>query len=463
MKKKLVILGAAALTAAAAVPALAFENEFHGMYKFMGYETNIFNGVAANLKDNAGSGWYAEQRARLQYIAKANDDLKLVTHFELDSRFGGKDTTTGYLGTSSGNDGGNLDADQLTLETKNVYLDFNCPITGTNVKAGLQPWADSYQSLFLLADMTGLYATKKFGAATGSLGWFRFDDNTAGSDKPGNVTADLIVVDGKFALNKDVTLGASYYNVQDDTVARAARPATTNPLTGVVTPAVPGITKATGYEILHMVGVNADIKAGPATIKPFAAYQFGEVNDNGDINAFGLGVVGNVKTGPSGKVNFAAVYLSGDDNTSGDQDGWQNVADAQTYFNAANMWLIVPSGQAINSLNSVLGRDLNTGNRGLMGVFAGYDGTVGKMFYNANIGYAQTAEERTGEDGTIGTEINAQVGYKLYDNLSISAAAAYAFIGDDLVNSNNFTGVSGGNNVDNDDPWLINTQLSYAF
>jgi len=437
MKKKLVILGAAALTAAAAVPALAFENEFHGMYKFMGYESNVFNGVNAKLRDNAGSGWHAEQRARLQYIAKANDDLKLVTHFELDSRFGGKDTTTPYLG--AGNDGGNLDADQLTLETKNVYLDFNCPITGTNVKVGLQPWADSYQSLFLLADMTGINATKKFGAATGSLAWFRFDDNTSGADKAGNLTADLIVLDGKFAMNKDITLGASYYNVQNDT--------------GTTSPA---------YEILHMVGVNADIKAGPATIKPFAAYQFGEVNGNGDINAFGLGVVGNVKTGPSGKVNFAAVYLSGDDNTSGDQDGWQNVADAQTYFNAANMWLIVPTGQGINSLTSVIGRDLNNNNRGLMGLFAGYDGTVGKVFYNANLGYAQTAEERTGEDGTIGTEINAQVGYKLFDNLSVSAAAAYAMLGD------NIAGTPGSNTFTNsptkiDDPWMLNTQLSYAF
>jgi len=444
MKKKLVILGAAALTAAAAVPALAFENEFHGMYKFMGYESNIFNGVTSPglVKKDAASGWFAEQRARLQYIAKASDDLKLVTHFELDSRFGGKDTTTPYLGAN--NDAGNLDADQLTLETKSVYLDFNCPITGTNVKAGLQPWADSYQSLFLLADMTGLQATKKFNAVTANLGWFRFDDNTTGTSKAGDLTADLIVVDGKFALNKDVTLGASYYVVQNDTK-------TTTP----------------NYEILHMLGVNADIKAGAATIKPFAAYQFGEVNNSQDIAAFGLGVVGNVKTGTSGKVNFAAVYLSGDDNNNGstvvsDQDGWQNVTDATTYFNAANMWLIIPSGQAINSLNSVIGRDLNVGDRGLMGLFVGYDGTVGKVFYNANLGYAATAEERAGEDGSIGTEINAQVGYKLFDNMSVSAAGAYAFLGDGLTGNTAAKRIGYGA-ADADDSWMLNTQLSYTF
>ena len=218
-KKTVAIAAAAGALAAISVPAMALENEFHGMYKFMGYQSNFFEGTTLSptqasslLRNNSHSGWTAEQRARLQYTAKANADLKLVTHFELDTRFGG--IREGYKGTT-GNDGGNIDADALTLEIKSIYLDFNCPITGTNVKAGLQPWADSYQSLFLLADMTGVHATKKFGPATASLGWFRFDDNTAAASLrgPGKETADLIVVDGKFAINKDFTVGASYYNV----------------------------------------------------------------------------------------------------------------------------------------------------------------------------------------------------------------------------------------------------------
>ncbi|MFZ2950626.1 MAG: hypothetical protein WA003_14215, partial [Desulfuromonadaceae bacterium] len=261
-KKTVAIAAAAGALAAISVPAMALENEFHGMYKVFGYQSNFFNGATQGFSADPKSGFYAEQRARLQYTAKANADLKLVTHFELDSRFGGKATPTGaitstnagYLGTATGNDAGNIDADQLTLETKSIYLDFNCPITGTNVKAGLQPWADSYQSLFLLADMTGANATKKFGPATGSLAWFRFDDNTATAAQVGKLTADLLVVDGKYAINKDMTVGASYYNIQNDT----------------------GLTATAAFEMLHMVGVNADIKVGPASIKPFAAFQFGD-------------------------------------------------------------------------------------------------------------------------------------------------------------------------------------------
>lgn len=443
-KKMLAFAAVTALTAATAVPAMALENEFHGMYKFMGYQTNIFNGSSLNpaFSSDAHSGFYAEQRARLLYTAKANDNLKLVTHFEMDARFGGKDAT--YLG--AGNDAGNLDADQLTLETKSVYLDFKCPITDANVKVGIQPWGDAYGSLFLAADMTGVYATKKFDPATVSLGWFRFDDNTtdaiALASGPGQTTADLIVLDAKFAVNKDVTVGASYYNIQNDT--------------GTATPA---------YELLHMVGVNADLKLGPAAVKPFAAYQFGERNATSDISAYVLGATAKVKAG-AGSVNLAGFYMSGEDSTSTatDTDAFQVVGASQTYFNPANMWLLIRNSGAINSSTSVLTNDMTVGGRGSIGLFAGYEATMGKVFYNANIGYMMTAEERTNsgikEDGAIGTEINAQVGYKLFDNMSVSAAAAYAFLGDGLSGS---TTERFGGATDADDPYLVNVQVSYTF
>ena len=432
-KKMLTFAAVSALTAATAVPAMALENEFHGMYKFMGYQTNALVGNnVLNVIDDSHSGFFAEQRARVMYIAKANDNLKLVTHFELDARFGGGDSF----------DAGRLDADTLSLETKNVYLDFNCPITGTNVKAGLQPWGDAYGSLFLFADMTGLYATKKFDPLTASLGWFRFDDNTATAvNGPGQLTADLIVADAKFAVNKDMTVGASYYNIQNDTGAGLG-------------------TFRGGYELLHMVGVNADLKFGPAAVKPFAAYQFGEVTGTDDVSAYLLGATAKVKVGP-GAVNLAGFYMSGEDSATGDSDAFQPVAAKTTYFNPANMWLLIRPSQAIGTSNSVLGNDMTVGGRGSYGLFAGYEGTAGKVFYNANIGYMAAVEERGSEDGAIGTEINAQVGYKMFDNLSVSAAAAYAVLGDGLTGTTD--GIAGFSTADADDPYLLNVQLSYVF
>lgn len=444
-KTIMAVAAVGALTAATAVPAMALENEFHGMYKFMGYQSNVYTGVTgAILENDARSGFYAEQRARLMYTAKANDNLKLVTHFELDSRFGG--VYGGYKGTT-GNDSGNLDADQLTLETKSIYLDFNCPLTGTNFKVGMQPWADSYGSLFVLADMTGVYATKKFDPLTVSLGWFRFADTTTNTSAllnsgfPRERTADLIVADAKFALTKDMILGASYYNVQNDTTAIAA---VAGSATANVTPAV---TRVPAYDLLHVVGVNADLKFGPATVRPFAAYEFGEQSGTADISAYLLGATAKVQAGP-GAVNLAAIYLSGDKNGTGDNKDFKPISAGTTYFNPANMWLLVRSGQAVNSSFSVVGNDLGLGGRGSIGLFAGYEGTANKVFYNANIGHLRAAESRGSEAKTVGTEINAQVGYKMYDNMSVSAAAAYAFLGD-------------ASNAD--DPYLVNVQVSYVF
>lgn len=430
-KKTVAIATTVGALTALSIPAMAFENEFHGMYKFMGFQTNFFNGVGANLAEDAGSGFMAEQRARLQYTAKANADLKLVTHFELDARFGGIDNYKGTTGT----DAGSLDADTLTLETKNIYLDFNEPLTKTNVKVGLQGWSDSYQSLFLNADMTGIAATKKFDNVTGTLGWFRFDDNDVkATTDVARATADLLVANAKLTVSKDLTVGASYYIVNDSTRAVAA------------TATVPAVKKATKFDQLHMVGVDANINAGPVNVKPFAAYQFGDKTATTDIKAFLLGAVTKTKVGP-GAVNLSAVYLSGDDNAN-QEKSFVTVGSSQTYFNAANMWLLVRSGQQINSSNSVLGNDMTAGGSGFMGVFGGYEGTMGKTFYNANVGYAQTAK---GTDKGIGTEVNAQIGYKLFDNMTASTAVAYAFLGS-AFDADNF-----------DDPYAVNLQLSYKF
>jgi hypothetical protein len=446
IKKKLLALAAAtALTAAMSVPAMALENEFHGMYRAMGYYTNVFNGATNHLPLAKDSGYnnYFEQRARLQYIAKANDDLKLVTHFELDTRFGG--IGDGYKGIATGNDSGNIDADQLTLETKNIYLDFNCPITKTNFKVGIQPWADAYQSIFLLADMTGIYATKKFDPATVSLGWFRYNDAgpvSASSTtlKPaGRNDVDLIVLDGKYAINKDVTVGLSYYGMENGNTA------------------VPAVRH------LHMFGLNSNMKFDQVAINPFIAIQAGASASDKSLSGILGGATAKVsKVGP-GNINFAFAYLSGDE-AKGDGKDFQIVGPNYSYFNAANMWILIRNAAAVNSSSSIMGttgNDLTNGGRGLIFFGAGYEGTANKLFYNANVGYAMVAKARGNEESGIGTELNAQVGYKIYDNLSASLAFAYVVLGDGLKSDTATERFGGAASAA--DPWLANLQLSYSF
>ncbi|MBI1921468.1 MAG: porin [Geobacter sp.] len=467
-KKTLVVLAAGAIVASA-VPAMALENEFHGMFRAIGFVSNAYDGDGTiNLADGSKTQSFVEQRARLQYIAKVSDDLKLVTHFELDSRWGGDNYGAGAssgaaaTGTSSAKysgsgDSGNLDADSVMLETKNVYLDFNCPLTKANVKVGIQPWADAYQSTFALFDGAGVYVTKKFDPLTASLGWFRVNnESVAAPTNLGEHTVDIITADAKFAVNKNLTLGANYLTVLNDSLTTA----------GATISADGGSVPA--YETLHMVGLNVAGKFDPVTFNAFAAYQFGDYSDanNSEISAYGLGATAKVKAGP-GNINLAALYLSGDDDGTGlnnDQDGWQNLSAGTNYFNAANMWLLVRNPQTANTSTSIGGTTLNKGGRGFVGLFGGYDLTVDKVFANANVGAAWAAETAGSEEAYIGTELNAQVGYKLYDNLSMSIVGAYLFLGDG-VNSTTaaerlpITGAT----ADADDPYVTSIQFAYAF
>jgi len=475
MKKQLIVLSAAAMVAAAAVPALAFENEFHGMYRAYGYMTNAYSGaatsatgtaavVADSTQPGATSGTvgtagpgvflsspqrtssYVEQRARLQYIAKASDDLKLVTHFELDALFGGGSATK-----YQGNDAGGLDADQVTLETKNVYLDFNIPSAPVNVKIGIQPYSDAYQGVFGNFDGAGVVATGKFGMVTPSLGWFRVAEdlgaNTAGRFYPGKNSTDLFTANVKAAISKDITLGASYYWLGKDTP------------TATSSAALPSADET------HTLGVDVAAKVGPAALTAFGAYQFGDFTPTRDLAAYALGAVAKINVGV-GNVNVAGVYLSGEKNAAGTDDfgGWQQLSSsgATSYFGASNMWLLIRNNATINTSSAIGGVDLAKGGRGLMGLFAGFDGKAGKLFYAANLGYAQVAEERGSEKGDVGTELNATVGYKLYDNLAVSMTGAYAFLGDGMNDTTAANRLPGGA-ADAKDPYMTNIAINYTF
>ncbi|UFS68520.1 porin [Geomonas sp. RF6] len=468
-KQILAIAAVGALSAATAVPAMALENEFHGMYRAFGFMSNAYNGTSAiTLAPGAHTNAFAEQRARIQYIAKANDNLKLITHFELDSRFGGASYGTSGKYAGSG-DAGQLDADSVSLETKNVFLDFNEPFSGTNFKVGVQPWADAYGSTFALFDGAGIQVSRKFGAFTPTFGWFRVNDTSLNGGSAfggqsagvvGKKTTDIVVVDGKFAVNKDLTVGASYYGVYNDAFTGTTFDSAT-------------ASAAVNFRELHMIGANASAKFGPAAVNVFGAYQVGEQTPGRNISAFGAGATGKVKVGP-GNANLAFLYLSGDkDATTGDneQSGWQSLSANTTYFAPANMWLMIRSPQSINSSEGLGGNFLNKGGRGFMGFFGGYEYAAGKFFANANAGAGFVPNPgKTGgveQDDYLGTEANIQIGYKVYDSLSVSLIGAYLFLGD-AVNSPTDAKRLSGTGASNftayaDDPYLTAVQFNYVF
>lgn len=279
----LAFAAAGALTVATTVPALSVENEFHGMYRVFSAITN-FN-QTANTSETVDGGYYPggnpkspgtavylEQRARVAYTARVNPDLKVVTMFEVNADFGDNAYSTHGTTVSSTAGGGAIGSSSVNLRTKEAYVDMNLPSTPVKVKVGIQPFSDSYKSVIFDTRATGILATSPVGDATVTSAFFRFNDNfysktpvTPVASTSGNQTADFYLVDGKYSLNKDTKVGASYYLYYND-IKKPTQPKT----------------------YIHMFGVNAEAVIGPATINGFAVYQTGKDLEAKTLNAWAL-------------------------------------------------------------------------------------------------------------------------------------------------------------------------------
>jgi hypothetical protein len=463
-KKLLAITAAGALTAVAAVPAMALENEFHGMLGIRAINSNYHVGGGTGYLnitgDSATTKNYVEQRARLFYTAKANDNLKLVTGFEIDSTWGKSSYTVGRA-----NEGGALGADTVNLETKWVYLDFNCPLTGTNVKAGIQGLNDAYKGVFVGggADAAGIQLSKGFGPVTFGLGWFRLDDRTTtastttngvnngyivnASGNTANVaftdgkkTRDLFITDIKVSPSKELKLGASYYYVNSD-----------NAQTDATQALATSVASGTGYDYdLHVLGFNAAVNAGPASIDMFGLYEFGAKYNLGSgvrshINSFAGNVAAKVKAGSAGTFKVNGLYINGGTNAFVSINNETSAASSESALGGAfgNMFILVRNSY-LTTNDQYLVYDSSNKNQGLVGGSIGFDANLtSKVFLNTNVGFAAVAKDtavkpvRKDSAGTttnasnyLGTEANVELGAKVYDGLTASIRGAYVWLGD---------------------------------
>lgn len=486
LKKTVAIAAAAGALAAISVPAMAFENEFHGQYRLKYYNSNMENSGAgfynpANaITDKPRVNNYFEQRARIFYTAKASDDLKLVTGFEIDSRFGDAAQGSGGRGL-----GGALESDSVNLETKHVYLDFNIPKTKVNVKAGIQPVKDTLKGVFFDADVAGVKATAKAGKATMTGGYYRAYDNSflnTAVQARGTNTLDIAALEADYAISKNAKVGMAYYLYSDNRNLAYA-------------------TTGNGTTNLHTFGINGEAKVGKATLSGFVAKQIGlsksnVAGANGEqtgttFNGMAANVAAKMPIG-SGTLRTAFLYTSGDDQRDGINTGWQAVSQNQNSTTTA----VSTTGTPTNSYNEggmmLLNRNAadhstntdqslvastNNLNQGLWLYTLGYDATITpKLSASANVGFAWVARTNGnhafdrragataagGSNGSnyLGTEFNAAVDYKMYDNLTTSVQAAYVVLGGYYANS---AQNHNGSACDPDNPYTARVVLTYAF
>lgn len=449
--KKMVVLAAAgALSVATALPALALENEFHGMFAFKTFLSN-FDGMPAgtsfqnanaktSMPKKSKAANLAEQRTRIQYTAKASDDLKLVTHFEMNTRFG----------DAAG--GGDIDTDGSNFIVKHAYLDFNVgkPL---NVKLGQMAYKDTIKGLYVDADLPMILTTTKMGAYTLGLGYSRFNDTNAG--RLGDAFADLFVLDNTFALSKSTKVALSYYLNADN--ANAAK-----------------------SKNIHTLGLSGESKIGPATVSGFAAMQAGhQKNFSGtqskQFHGWAANLAAKMAVGP-GTAKTGFLFTSGNNSSSNSHDkGWQTLsADgsttktgaAQNSYNESGMMLLARNtSMGGTSVDNYLRKPITN----IAMYTLGYDSKLTeKAFLNGNVGFAWvpasnpgSAAKATNGSDFLGTEINAELGYKLYTNLTLKAQAAYVILGGAVKGLASDS--SSTTSKDPDNPYSARLQASYAF
>lgn len=427
LKKTVAIAAAAGALAAISVPAMALENEFHGSYGFSTTLSNFQAGAAgdyspAGKRENQKMNNYFEQRARLQYTAKVSDDLKLVTHFEIDHRFG------------DGN--ADLDTDSVNLEIKHVYLDFNLG-KSLNVKTGLQAYQDTLKGLFITADIPAVMTTTKLGAYTLGLGFSRFDDdgtaNINGSSRLGEKNKDLFILDNTFALNKDTKAALSYYFLADYANGSTGFPAANSNGSNILE------TTGNGDRaiLLHTLGLSGESKIGPLTLSGFAAMQAGHQKQfvgtrSRQFHGWAANAAAKMAVGP-GTARTAFLFTSGDNSTNpAHYKGW--VTSSINAYNEGRMQILArDNANNPSSTDTYIRR--NVTNLALLTM--GYDANLtDKVFLNGNVGFGWTPA--SGKEGAaalknssdfMGTEINLETGYKVNPNLVLKATAAYMILG----------------------------------
>lgn len=481
-KKLLVAAAAGALTVAAAVPAFALENEFHGSFTAFydlsnftavgndGFEQfKTFNDPTSGFGTGNATGLnkakgeqktenYFVQRARLAYTAKASENVKLVTQFELDYSFWGNSNFA--VGR---NTGGGIGADSVNLETKNIYLDLNYP--ALNTKIGMMPYNDSFKGILFDDDMAGVLFSHNYSNASVAAGYFRFLGDSIGRN-----TWDMISLDGKFEVSKNFRVGAAYYYINDNRSNGTGTLTTTTPGTpasgtqiGVLpdgtpvydntlpfTPAVPATTTTTTFNKanndvqVHTVGLNAEGNIGPVTLNGFAMAQFGEFSDvvNGNQSnsrtahgyALNLGAKAPVF---GGTLRSEFLYVAGGKNA------WYVPANSNSgtsggAFYDGEMIMLLRDKNA-KTIDQALVFDVNNYNQGVILGTIGYDhACTDKITSSINAGFAAVAKD-TGlgaanaprhNSNYIGTELNLESNYKLNANTTLGIRGGYVFLGD---------------------------------
>jgi hypothetical protein len=242
----------------------------------------------------------------------------------------------------------------------------------------------------------------------------------------GHKTSDMFMLDAKFAVTKDLKVGAAYYLFRDN---------------------AEGFSGPNPDIKMNLLGVNGEFTTGPLTLNGFAIFETGTVNKS-YTNAFAGNLGAKLKVGP-GTARTEFLYTTGDNNPDdGHGSAFYGVTGqirAEHGYYDNEMVILGRDKNAYTTDNAII-FDSNNSSQGQIGGYIGYDLPINSKLTTAfNAGFAAVAKEnshkpvvyvngvptgRRNSSNYLGTEVNAEATYQLLEGLSVSTRAAYVVLGD---------------------------------
>jgi hypothetical protein len=445
MKKFAILALAALMVVALTIPASALENEFGGAFNTRFQSRNNYDGFdrSTTYPGADDHDQNVQQRTRLYYTAKINDNLKLVNKFEMDatwgsatgSRAGGAATNRGY---------GQVGADGANIEIKNTYADFN---TGpVNWTVGTQGY-NLFRGYYIADDASGVIARWKVldnFVLAGS--WLKVYEGGTGQN---NADVDSYTLTGAFWFSENISIKPSINWAHSSDLGPGVGAASSSAAL-----AAAGAAGVLEDADTFNYGFDFDMAYDNWGLWVTAIMQDGTVNSSlGDLDNKGylVGVGGNVMLGMF-DLYAEAAYSSGDD------DPLDSDNDTFSAPYGSHVWSeLLADGTLWNG--GVAGRPDNGDTYDQMGNvwYAGVGCKVSpmdKLTINPSVWYVSLAEDNQTGEKAIGTEGNLVISYQLVEGLNVDLIGAYLWADDA------FSDIAAENE---DDAYEYGMQISLSF
>jgi len=499
MKKYLIMAVAVFAVLAVAMPSFALEMKYGGMFRIrLQSNDNVVDGND-EMDDNAN---YIDQRLHMYFTFVSSENLQVVTKWEADTRWGADNngSTNFSQGANGRQGGGDVGADAVNLEMKNVYIDFAIPMTPVRMTMGVQT-LNLLSGWVVADDFSAAVATAKLDPIRVQLGYIAARNEDFTNESTDNVDDVLLNVSyaqgpfkasvvGLYQFGHDTNVGidpgiiGNATNIQSNTTRGAGH-------------TFPGTTEEVFDNNFFDLGLSFEYKvplwsAYINFVKNFGSFDFGDDDDDNDVETnydgwmvdgggsfycgpFTFSLNGFVTSGAS--INDDERGDSFDDYTHDLNNLFRMPAGVSHYWSEI-MGLGSLDESVANNLGSsgniVSNNDRNKQNRGyasadhpanLWMVSAGaawqalegtkltfnyyYIGTVEDVLAdNETVGI--TEDNR--RDNSVGHEFDFYVDQKIVDKLSIRLVGAYLFADDAYTQF-----------AEDDDAYEVGAVLLWAF